>query len=149
MRSFVAKFSVAALALGLVAGAAQADPVADRQEAMKENGKAMKALAAMAKGEVPFDAAAVAKNADNIVEDLDEVGEMFPPGSETGSKESYAKPEIWSDRAGFDAIRKKAIELAQALAAVTDQAQFGPALGALGKEGCKACHEKFRRPKDN
>ncbi len=29
---------------------------------------------------------------------------------------------------------------------VTDEAAFGPALGALGN-GCKTCHDAYRRPK--
>lgn len=144
------------IAKGLIAGAAivalgaslaLADAVEDRQAAMKAVGKAMGALAAIAKKEAPFDAAVVKENADIIAAKFEAAKTLFPDGSEKGAVETYAKPDIWSDRAGFDAALAKAHEAAVAMAAVTEESQFGAALGALGN-GCKGCHEKFRRPKE-
>ena len=53
------KLVLAISALALAVSAAFADPIADRKALMKENGKAVGGLAKMAKGETPFDAAAV------------------------------------------------------------------------------------------
>ena len=146
--SFTKSLAAGAAILGLAASLAWADAIEDRQAVMKQNGKNIGALAAIAKKEQPFDAAVVKENASAIAADLEKVKGMFPPGSEKGAKETYAKPEIWSDMAGFEAELKKAQDAALELAKVTDESQFGAALGALGN-GCKGCHDKFRRPKDN
>ncbi len=136
------------MALGLSFSVASADAVTDRQAAMKKVGDAMKALAAMAKGEADFDAAAVKSNADTMAAQFDVAKGLFPPGSETGEKESRAKPEIWQDKDGFLKLMDDSIGLAKTVAAVTEEAGLRPALGALGNESCKACHEKFRKPKE-
>lgn len=136
------------IALGLSVTAAQADAIEDRQAAMKDVGKSMKALAAMAKGEAEFDAAAVKSNADNIAAKMDAAKALFPDGSDKGAKETWAKAEIWTDKDTFLAIMDDGIAAANAVAAVGDMDALRPALGGLGGKGCKACHEKFRRPKE-
>lgn len=136
------------LVLGLSFGMAQADAVADRQEAMKAVGDSMKALAAMAKGEAAFDAAAVKTNSETIAAKFEAAKSLFPDGSETGEKETWAKAEIWSDKDTFLQILDTGIAEANNVAGVGDVAALGAALGGLGGKGCKACHEKFRRPKE-
>jgi cytochrome c556 len=138
--------AVAVLAT-LGATIALAGPIEDRQAAMKQNGKSIGALAAIAKGEAPYDAAVVKKNADIIHEDFVKAFASFPPGSEKGPPETYAKAEIWSDPDGFKAAQDKAMKAVETLAATTDEAGFKTALGGLG-DACKGCHEKYRRPKD-
>src|SRR5262245_29043931 len=139
----------AALAFGLAVtgGALRAasDPAHDRHERMEAVGDAFKPLRAMATKEAPFDAATVKKNAATILENLKAAHELFPPGS--GGGESRAKPEVWSDRAGFDKGMKAGQEAAAALAAVADEAAFPAAMKALGGT-CKGCHDKYRLPKD-
>lgn len=135
-------------ALGLSVSIAQADAVTDRQEAMKQVGDAMKAIAAIAKGEAAFDAAVIKSNAENMAKQFELAKAMFPDGSETGEKESRAKPEIWSDKDTFMKLMDDSITGANAVAAVTEEAALRPALGALGNDSCKACHKKFRKPKE-
>lgn len=131
-----------------IAGAAYAGAIEDRQAAMKEVGKAIGELAKIAKKEAPFDAAVVKTNAEIIAQKLESAKAMFPDDSKPGGAvETWAKAEIWTDRATFDALDAKAQEAAKKMAAVTSEADFGPALGELGGS-CKACHEKFRRPKE-
>lgn len=137
----------AALIATLGASLALAGPIEDRQAAMKQNGKAIGALAAIAKGEAPYDAAVVKNNADIIREDFVKAFASFPAGSEKGPPETYAKAEIWSDPDGFKAAADQAIKAVEALAATTDEAGFKTALGGLGNS-CKGCHDKYRRPKD-
>ena len=72
---------------------------------------------------------------------------MFPEGSEKGDAETWAKAEVWSDPDGFKKSLKQSHEAAVAMASVTDEAAFGPALGKLGNS-CKTCHDKYRRPKE-
>jgi cytochrome c556 len=137
-------FLAAALAVGGVSVVVLAsDPAQDRHMAMEEVNDAMKALGAIAKKEAPFDAAVVKKSAATIADNLKQASTLFPPGS--GGGESLAKPEIWTDRGGFDKTMKDAEAAAVALQSVADEAAFRPALGALGGN-CKACHDKYRLP---
>jgi cytochrome c556 len=142
---------VAGLTLGVVSapavpGASGTDTIKARQQAMENVGDAMKALAAIAKGEAPFDASIVAKNAGTIADRLEKVATLFPEGSQEGDVETWAKPEIWADHADFDKTREAARAAAVDLQSVSDEAAYRPALGRLGGN-CKTCHDKYRRPK--
>lgn len=147
MRNAVLASIAFAAALGLSASASLGGPIEDRQAAMKANGQTMKLLGAMAQGEAPFDAAVVKEQAEAMAARYEAEKAMFPPGSDKGPPETYAKAEIWTDPEGFAAGMNEAIEASLALAAVTDQAKLGEALGAVGTV-CKSCHEKYTRPRD-
>ncbi len=126
------------------------DAVKMRKEAMKEAKMNFKPLVGMVKGKVPFDAATVKKNAMAIAEALKKAKGQFPEGSMKampGEKESRAKPEIWQMKDEFNAAFDKAITLAMALEKAGDKKALGGAVMALGGDGCKACHKKFRMPK--
>lgn len=134
---------VVAIALGGMARAQAIDPILVRQGGFDLMG----AVAANMKRGVdsgaevkPFadDAAALA-NWGTIIPTL------FPPGSETGH-DTKAKPDIWSDRAGFDkaaadfsAAAKKLADAAKS----NDKAAFADAFKATGG-ACGACHKTFR-----
>ena len=69
---------------------------------------------------------------------------MFPEGTQLPS--SHARPEIWQNRADFDA---KAAAYQAATAALVQAAQAGDAAAfktAYGATGasCKACHDLYR-----
>ncbi len=125
--------------LGTFAVSVYADTVSDREDAMKHVGKAYKAIAGMAKAGT-FDQAEINANATLIATKLEEFKGLFPAGTETGDKQ--ASPDIWANRAGFDAAGAAARDAATKLAA-TDEADFQAAFKELGA-GCKACHTKFR-----
>ncbi len=116
-------------------------PAKERHEAMEQVGDAIKVLAAMAKGQRKFDPAVVKAEATTIEERLEKASTLFPAGSDQG--ETHARPEIWSDRAGFDKGMKDAEQAAHALQSVSEETAFRPALGALGRS-CKECHDKYR-----
>ena len=145
-KSLLASVAIAA-ALNFCAFAALAGPIEDRQKSMKANNQSMKILGGMAQGESPFDAAVVKEQGEALATTFDGLRNLFPPGSENGQPETYAKPEIWSDPDGFTAAITRAMDAALALAAVTDEAQLMDAVGTMG-EACKNCHDKYRRPKD-
>lgn len=149
-RGVLALSATATLALGAASWAisdpAGTDAIKARQEKMEGIGDAMGGLAAIAKGEAPFDAAVVSKNAGTIAGNLDAAATLFPAGSDSGDVETWAKAEIWSDRDMFESTLASAQKAATALQSVTEEAAFRPALGKLGQE-CKACHEMYRRPK--
>jgi cytochrome c556 len=140
----LASFVVTSLAVGGASILAfAADPAHERHEAMEGVGDAMKALGAIAKKEAPFDASVVKAKATLIADNLKKASTLFLPGTDGG--ESMAKPEIWTDRETFDKTMTDAQTAAIALAAVTEEAAFRPALGTLGGN-CKSCHDKFRIP---
>jgi cytochrome c556 len=141
--AFSAGFSIV-LAGAWGAGMAADDPAHQRHEAMETVQESFKPLRAIAVKEAPFDAAVVKKNATTILEKLKEAHGLFPEGS--GGGDSRAKAEIWTDRAGFDQKMKDAQAAATAMAAVTEEAAFVPAMKSLGG-ACKGCHDKYRLPK--
>jgi cytochrome c556 len=145
----LSKQAVASLVVALSVGGATAAVIAadafhDRHMAMEAVGDAMKPLGAIAKKQAPFDAAVVKASATTIADNLKKAQALFPSGS--GGGESRAKPEVWTDAAGFEKGMKDAHAAAVALQSVSDEAAFGPALGALGST-CKSCHDKYRIPK--
>lgn len=139
------KLILAIAVLALAGGSVLADPLADRQELMKERGKLAGSLAKVVKGEQPFEAAAVLKALQDMQANARrfDSATLFPEGSNTGDTEATAK--VWEDRAGFDAAEKKFEDAVDA--AVADapadlealKAKFGP-IGA----SCSGCHETFR-----
>jgi cytochrome c556 len=138
--------SLATLAVAALAAAQEpaANPDAQaRHEAMEQVGDAMKVLGGMARGQAPFDAAAVKKSATTIAEQLAAAEKHFPPGSGTGK--TRAKAEIWTSREDFDRLMKEAQTAAAALSGVTEEASYRPALGTLGTS-CKSCHDMYRAP---
>jgi cytochrome c556 len=138
---------VAAMAFGVVGVAASStDVIKDRQHAMENVGDAMMALAAIAKGEAPFDAAVVKKNAVAMQDHLRKAAALFPEGSDKGDVETWATPAVWSDNPDFVAKFEAAEAEAEAIGSVTEESAFRPALGKLGNS-CKSCHETYRRPK--
>jgi cytochrome c556 len=130
---------------GLAAGSAD-DMINARQAEMKVNMKAMKALVSMLKGETPYDTAAVQAAAKSMTDAQAEgvAKDVWNASSQTGATvKSGAKPEIWTDGAGFTAAWKDLDTAVAALAASKDEAAFKAAFPAVGA-ACKGCHEKFR-----
>lgn len=118
-----------------------------RQEAMEGVKEAMGTLGAIAKKEQPFDAEVVQASAASIAEHLGQAAQLFPEGSDQGEVQTWAKPEIWTDREHFAESLEGARQAAVELESVTDAEAFLPALGKLGN-GCKGCHDLYRLPKD-
>jgi cytochrome c556 len=135
---------VIACVLGSSLAMAASDPIKERKDLMEGNGKAIKAVTAMMKGEKPYDAKAAAAAMKTINGSLDKFVTLFPKGSETGGK-TEAKPEIWTAKAEFEGIAKALKEAtAKAETAAAGGADsFKAAMADVGKN-CKACHEKFR-----
>jgi cytochrome c556 len=60
-----------------------------------------------------------------------------------GTIVSRAKPEVWSNAAGFAAAEQQLADALTGLEATSDEAGFKAAFPALGA-ACKNCHEQFR-----
>jgi cytochrome c556 len=122
------------------------DPIPARQEIMKENGAAMKAASAMAKGEAPYNETEAAGAMAIIKDNMEEFPTLFPEDSKEGG-DTRALPAIWENKADFEA---KAAKLAQDAAAAEQaaaqgQEAFAAALGQVGSN-CGGCHETYRAP---
>ena len=122
------------------------EAIQQRQKAMEGVRDGMMTLGAIAKNQQPFDADVVKASAAKIADHLMEAAELFPAGSDTGDVQTWAKPEIWTDRENFDTIMKSTHQAAVELQSVTEAEAFPPALGKLGN-GCKSCHDMYRTPK--
>ena len=105
-------------------------------------------LAAMAKGEIEYDAAAAELHAGNLSQlTAYAVTPHFPAGTANADKpgETRALPEIWSDLDGFMEKYEDLVMQVDALQSVAGagRGELGGALGQLGGT-CKACHDDYR-----
>ncbi|MFO1034392.1 MAG: cytochrome c [Hyphomicrobiales bacterium] len=148
MKSVTKMMMAGAFGLALWSGAAWAgaadDAIKARQGCMKAHGALMKAAMPIMKGEAKFDAAALKTIYDAEDAACADWAKWWGPDTQKGETvESKAKPEVWSDAAGFEAAGKAWYDAAQKLRAATDEASFKAALPGVGA-GCKGCHEKYR-----
>jgi len=130
----------AALAVTVWVGTSFAAVSDDRQAAMKDVLASFKVLVGISKSG-QFDAAEASKRGTAIAADLDKFKDLFPEGSQNA--DDKALPQIWSDRAGFEAARNKARDAALALANSKDFAAFKTSFDTLGGS-CKGCHDSYR-----
>lgn len=120
-----------------------------RHGQMQMVGYSIGLLGAVAKGEMEYSAEMVDSAAKNLqaLARMDRAS-LWIAGTEQGAVDgSRAKAEIWSDPDGFAATFKQLDDAATALIGAADAAAVGAGMGALG-ESCKACHEKYRGPKN-
>jgi cytochrome c556 len=150
------RVALAAAALTLLAAPVSADApkgppskakrtIEYRQSVMTLIGWNIGPIAAMVKGQIPFDAKAAEVHATRLAELAPMIDEGFPPDSQTGAP-TKAKAEIWQN---MDDFRSKTTHLEQAttqlaqMAASGDRQQVAKGLGEVGN-ACKACHDKYR-----
>jgi cytochrome c556 len=135
-----------ALVIALCAGAALAHSgvanpaVKARMDLMGQIKEATAGLGKMAQGAVAFDAVAAAKLAQALANHAAEIPAAFE--AEETDPTSEARPEIWSDWAGFVADAETLGSAARAMqTASREDVQFG--MRAVAK-ACSSCHENFR-----
>lgn len=121
--------------------------VESRQAGFKKMGGAMKALGTQLKSGAPAKATMVAA-AQTVATTARAQGKLFPSGSgpATGLK-TEALPNIWTDRATFDAQMAKLVTEADKLVAASntgDATAIGAQMKATGAV-CGECHRKFRK----
>lgn len=141
------------LGLSLLTVAQAADPkpeevVEYRQSVYNVIGWNFKPIGAMAKGDVPFDAPAVARHAQFI----EMLSKALPEGFAKGTgpdavKNTEAKPEIWTKASEFDSKLKDFQQEATKLSEVAKGGDEKAIKAQFGKtaETCKACHKEFRK----
>lgn len=154
------RFGFSTLTLVTIALAASAFADSHAQPAAEDTVKARRALMGtigyhtgilgnMAKGDMPYDAALAAAAAENIsaAATMNRLT-IWIEGSGVGSVENTrAKPEIWSDPAGFEtaAMGLETAAAAMVTAAGTDLDALRGAMQGLGA-ACSACHKAYRAP---
>ena len=134
-----------------IAGTAMAQPkpeqyVKHRQSALALMGWYFGPMAAVAKGEKPFNKDEVTKASALVATMAKLPFDSFVAGTENVGN-TRALPTVWSDNAKFkDIASKLGVEtekLAQ-LAAAGDEAGFKKQFGVVGGT-CKACHDDFQK----
>jgi cytochrome c556 len=136
--------SVVALCLiGATAVVSAENQSDNREAAMKQIGRAMGGLSAIAKSEKEYDAETVKASLTAIKEAITVFPTYFPEGSENDAKS--ASPKIWENKADFEAHAAKLAADADTLLAQlpADAAAVGAAMGTLGKS-CGDCHQLYR-----
>lgn len=101
---------------------------------------------AMVKGQIPWDEKQMAAFADQLATLMKlNVIRGFPDGSNKGT--TRAKPEIWKNKADFEA---RMDELAEAISALQSVANEGTDRNAIAGEVtatgevCKGCHDEYK-----
>ena len=151
-RMFRSMLMAAAVSAGLGTALPAAAQFAKPEDAIKYRKAAFTVMAAhfgrvaaMATGKMPFDAKAVAENAEvaTMVSKLPFAG--FVEGSDKG--DTRAKPEIWSE---MDKVKAGAAKMQEEMAKLNVAAKSGnmdaikAAVGETGKT-CKGCHDNYRK----
>ena len=144
MKSLVllAGLAAATFAIDAAAQAKPEDLIKQRKSAYAIMGYNMGSLGAMAQEKKPFNKDEAAANAQMIVAVAGYPKGFFAPGTDTG--DTKAKPEIWKNKADFDAKMDKMLAAVKALPGATgDLAALKKAVGDVGGT-CKACHDDYR-----
>lgn len=142
-----------ALAVTAILGASIAEAVNTpenvtkyRQATMRAIGGHMAALATVVRGEVDF-VDEVALHAEAINDMSRNLLRLFPEGSGRGAVETRALPDIWQQWHDFEPIAAGLEELSADLAEAAqagDMDAVRQRFAVLGRDGCTACHERFR-----
>jgi cytochrome c556 len=137
--------------VGLAAGAVSAQEIRPEVKARQGQFQIMAInvgiLSEMAKGSVPYDAAAAGAAAQSLVGiSMVNPAPLFPAGTDNMSIDgTRAEPAIWDNLPDVIAKWQAFGEAAAAMqtAAATGPAEIGAALGTLAGT-CKACHSSYR-----
>ena len=151
-RSFMPVLMVAAGLAGIAVSLPAAAQFAKAEDAIRYRRAGMTMMnthfgrvAAMANGRVPFDAKAVADNAEvaTIMSKLPYAA--FVEGSDKG--ETRAEPKIWTEMDKFRAAASKLQDEMAKLNVVAKTGNVDAIKAAVGETGkaCKACHDVYRK----
>lgn len=149
-RLLTASLSLAIFASLAVAENSVQQIIAARQSNLKDLGGAFKTVRDQLRLSKP-NMMEIKLAAQQISELVGDQGHWFPKGSgpESGVK-TDAKPEIWSDPAGFAAAQKTLAAEAPkllSLATAQDVAGLKAQVSVVG-QACKGCHDKYRVPRE-
>jgi cytochrome c556 len=146
-------FCTLAALLALAAAGTSAAPankqqvLKEREALMKRQGRDLGAVKGYLDGKL--DQAQATAAIVDLTRTMREIPTVFPPGTAGPSPDGKfaAKPVIWADWQDFLAHRNTAAAKVDTLVAAVrsgDKARTRTAFADLGKNGCGACHGKFR-----
>jgi cytochrome c556 len=120
-----------------------------RVASMKKVGGAAGVLAAIAKGDKPYDADATKAALTTISETAKVFPDQFQAGTDTNAKDSEASPKIWENMDDFKSRAAKLGTDADTLLAQlpADADGVGAGLKVLGAS-CGGCHQIYRIKKE-
>lgn len=143
------KFALASALATLSISAAQAqvkpeDVIKYRQGAYKVIGWNMGPMAAMVKGEMPYNKEAFARHAEIVAFVGKLTMEGFKPGTEKG--DTKVKPEAFTKMDDFKSKMNKMNEESAKLAAISKTGSLDDIKKQFGATGatCKACHDDYK-----
>lgn len=147
MRDFTRAATCALLLSALGGAACLADPSFDVVEMRQSGYDLMGADAAAMKAGVAAksDPKGFADGADAMARWGRLIPALFPPGSDAGH-DTKAKPEIWSDRAGFEKAASDFVAASEKLSEAAksgDPDAFAAQFKATGA-ACGACHKAYK-----
>jgi cytochrome c556 len=123
---------------------AQTDVIEKRQQVMKGQSAAVKAIKAAAESK---DFATVETKAKELMSSANQIPSLFPKGSTKGKTKATAA--IWEKWDEFEGNAKNLSKASSELAAAAknkDEAAVGAKIKAVG-EACTTCHKAFRADK--
>ncbi len=148
-RGILAAAAVATVAAAGVANASDAGEITYRKAVMKAVGGHMGALVGIVKGETANKGDMVELSKGMLA--LAKISQhLFPKGSDAMAGETEALMKVWEDEAGFKKVNAAFVDHARNLVTAAesgDPKALGAAVGALGKNACKACHDGYREKK--
>lgn len=102
-------------------------------------------MGAMAQGKVPYDAADFETRAARVAALTPMLAESYTPETR-GIADSKVKPELWNNRADFDAKLQTLVDSSATLATVAKAGDFEKSKAAFfdTANSCKSCHDKYR-----
>jgi cytochrome c556 len=141
----------AAVVVALVAGLGGAvyaqDQISQRQALMKSIATDLNQVRTNASA-TPVNMAAAKASADKLAANMKRFPTLFPKTSDITAGKTRAKPEIWSDAAGWKAANDKATAAANAMAVATNGSDADAVLKAVTafQQNCASCHTPYRGP---
>jgi cytochrome c556 len=120
---------------------AQGDVVAQRKEEMKRSAAHLEAIKKIV--EAGEDVTPIAARAQEMNGYFSTLPTLFPPGSTENTK---ARPEVWSERAGFETAASNAAAATAKLASTAQSGDKGATAAAFRELGgsCGGCHRNYR-----
>lgn len=136
--------------MAFAAGAPAEQTIKARQVHLKDLGAAFKEVRDQLRSSRP-DMAQLNSASGQIAALATQMSDWFPQGSGPESRvKTDAKPEIWSDPAGFEKALKNFQAEAPKLQQLATANDVGGIKAQVGKLGgaCKGCHDNYRVPRD-